>query len=236
MIGYYSIVSLLLDLIFPRFCYGCGQEGDYLCQKCSARIPTLSAKKSDKFDGMINLFSYTPPLSLLIKDLKFGLVTDIVPVLSSLAVTRLHSDFPNLVDYWQSRRFSLIPIPLHRHRQNWRGFNQSDLPGRQIAKGLNLGFDNKLLSRPKPTSPQSLQTSITSRSQNLHFAFSLTRPIIDGNYLLFDDVSTSGATFASAAAALSQSTKINTPPFVKGGDRGGFKPSYQIWCLSLCLG
>jgi ComF family protein len=216
VIGYYSIVSFILDLIFPRFCYGCGQEGSYLCPACQAKIPTLPAKTSDSVEGVVNLFPYHPPLIDLVKDLKFGLVTDITQSLAYFSISRLMSDFPNLVKYWQTHHFILVPIPLHYRRQNWRGFNQSELLGRQIASALNIGFENQVLNRRKSTSPQSLQVSVASRSQNLHSAFSLTKPILSGNYLLFDDVSTSGATFTSATSL--------------------FPKSCSLWCLSLCLG
>jgi len=210
-------VSAILDLIFPKFCYGCGQEGEYLCPACQAKIPTLSAKKSDAVEGVVSLFPYRPPLIDLIKDLKFGLVTDISECLVNFAVSRLTSDFPNLINYWQTHHFTLIPIPLHYRRQNWRGFNQSDLLGRQIASALNIGFENQLLNRRKSTLPQSLQTSLTSRSTNLKSAFNLNlSPPDNSNFLLFDDVSTSGATFTSAASV--------------------FPKSCSIWCLSLCLG
>jgi ComF family protein len=218
--GYWLLViivlmSFLLDLIFPRFCYGCGQEGDYLCQSCSDKISTLPVKKVDFADGLLGLFPYHHPLIELIKDLKFSLVTDICSTLAHLSLSRLKSDFPNLIGYWQEKSFVLVPVPLHCRRQNWRGFNQSDLLGRQVASALNIGFDNQLLARYKPTSPQSLQTSLTSRSQNLKSAFILKgKP--SGNYLLFDDVSTSGATFSSVASI--------------------FPKSCSLWCLSLCLG
>ena len=116
-------MSTILDLIFPKFCYSCGQEGDYLCQNCFIKVSTLSVKKVDFADGLLGLFPYNHHLIELIKDLKFGFVTDIHSTLIHLSLSRLKSDFPNLIDYWQEKSFVLFPVPLHSRRQNWRGFN-----------------------------------------------------------------------------------------------------------------
>jgi predicted amidophosphoribosyltransferase len=53
-----QIKNFVLDLIFPKICLGCQQEGSYLCPQCLARIPLV-----DKFSclgcGKVSLYGQT---------------------------------------------------------------------------------------------------------------------------------------------------------------------------------
>ncbi|MCL5794921.1 MAG: double zinc ribbon domain-containing protein, partial [Patescibacteria group bacterium] len=35
--------DFLLDLLFPKYCVGCGQEGVWICQKCQKKIVLVSS-------------------------------------------------------------------------------------------------------------------------------------------------------------------------------------------------
>ena len=47
----------------------------------------------------------------------------------------------------------LVPVPLHRVRLWNRGFNQSALVARELARRLNLAADPLLLRRTRRTPP-----------------------------------------------------------------------------------
>ncbi len=96
----------------------------------------------------------------------------------------------------------ICPIPLHWSRYLERGYNQSGLVAKELAKELNIKY-SKLLIRKKKTKQQAKLTRL-ERSHNLINAFSLKAiNIKNKKIILVDDVITSGATIASAVTVLS---------------------------------
>ena len=99
----------------------------------------------------------------------------------------------------------VIPVPLHLTRLRWRGFNQSLILARAIGRRLNTSVDPWLLSRTRPTRPQT-QLSREDRRANVQGAFRVnTSALVKGKRLLLvDDVYTSGATVEECARTLYQ--------------------------------
>ncbi len=101
----------------------------------------------------------------------------------------------------------VVPMPLHRSREQERGFNQAERIAvamiRYLADtGLTLAPD--ILSRVRRTAPQAHQTSRLKRSANVRGAFVVAeRHKAEGKHiLLIDDVVTTGATLHAAREAL----------------------------------
>lgn len=199
-------MSLILDLIFPKICYGCGQKGDYLCPKCQKHLTVLNVKSpKNGFDGGLSIFKYHSFMKSAITDLKYNFVSDNSTNLSNLMAKILKSDFPNLIKYWRQNNFILIPIPLHQSRQNWRGFNQSEIIAKKLAKILSLDFSNEVLIRHQNTAIQARLKKTVDRTKNVVNIFSLhpsIRNYKNKNIILFDDVSTTQATLISAQNSL----------------------------------
>ncbi|MDD4383416.1 MAG: hypothetical protein PHD49_04725 [Candidatus Shapirobacteria bacterium] len=215
-------MSLILDLIFPKKCYGCGQTGEYICSKCQKNINILNTKPPQNgFNGGLSLFKYHSFIKSAIVDLKYGFVSDNTNDLADFCVKTLKSKFPNLIKYWHQNNFVLIPIPLHQSRQNWRGFNQSDILSQKIASKLSLDFSNQILIRYQNTAVQARFKNIKDRKNNVANIFSLS-PVSGKfkhqNFILFDDVCTTQSTLISAQKTL----KISSPN--------------QCWFLTLSAG
>jgi len=96
-----------------------------------------------------------------------------------------------------------MPVPLHPGRERERGFNQSTLLARALARSLALPLREKAIVRIRKTLPQ-VGLSDSERRRNLKNAFRCrdTHTIADQRVLLVDDVMTTGATVASACKAL----------------------------------
>jgi len=98
---------------------------------------------------------------------------------------------------------SVIPIPLHPSRQRKRGFNQSQLIAKIIARTLETEYVPDGLIRIKKTRDQ---TGLNQRERidNMRGAFDLRRDSdLSGRHiLLVDDVTTTGATVMEAARVL----------------------------------
>ncbi len=98
----------------------------------------------------------------------------------------------------------ICPVPLHWSRYLERGYNQSALLAKDLAKNLDIEF-SKLLIRAKKTKQQAKLNRL-ERKTNLKNAFQLKNVDIENkNIILLDDVITSGATISAATNVLRQS-------------------------------
>jgi ComF family protein len=119
----------------------------------------------------------------------------------------------------------LVPIPLAAKRLRQRGYNQSDVLARALARRWRLPVYDALV-RVRETATQTTLTPET-RLANVAGAFApigglLTpgrRPGVSRHttYVLVDDVFTTGATLAEAARALEQAgaTRIHGVTFAR---------------------
>ncbi len=129
----------------------------------------------------------------LIKQVKYKFVADMGEEIVEL-VGKVERVLPSPV---------LIPIPLAEKRWRWRGFNQSELLGKMIAKKNGWGFESMLLKRVKTRGPQ-VGLTMKERKENIRgvFAVNQDKRKENENVILFDDVWTTGATMKEAARVL----------------------------------
>ena len=99
----------------------------------------------------------------------------------------------------------VVSVPLHRHRERERGYNQADLIARPLARHLGLPYRRVLLMRTKPR-PDKHILSVSERWESVRGAFATRQgsQVDNLRVLLVDDVMTTGATLDSCAKALRQ--------------------------------
>ena len=203
-------MSFLLDLFYPRICSGCGVIGSYLCIKCQNKL----IFKSITSDNHLSFFRYHGAIKQLITDLKFSFVSDCASSISDLICWSLVNRYPHLLRFWQNNNFTLIPIPLHPSRFNWRGFNQSELICQKLSAELNLKFNSDILIRSKYTSPQTSIYDRRLRRSNTQSSFLFRSDFLNSvkflNFIIFDDVYTTGSTINSAKTAFPKDSNIWT--------------------------
>ena len=99
-----------------------------------------------------------------------------------------------------TERVCLVPVPLGARRQRRRGYNQSERIASALHARTGLDLRTDLLLRVRETQTQTALTP-ESRHANVMGAFS-ARAAVGLHLVLVDDVFTTGATLAAAAAAL----------------------------------
>lgn len=213
----------ILDLFFPKICGGCGRFGTYLCKKCTNEIlqtdlvcpncekPAIGGKchplchKKYGLDGLWSLGIYQNPLRKVIQKLKYKFVADVAESLVDLMIEYWAKYTPAFIDEIKRDRgvgWVVVPVPLHPRREKWRGFNQSALLGQILSKKLGLEYQ-ELLQRTKHTKPQ-VGLASWERKKNIKNAFSLSsnHEPLTMNYLLIDDVWTTGSTLKECCYVL----------------------------------
>jgi ComF family protein len=143
------------------------------------------------FDAAYCFGSYEGVLRELIHPYKYGRVKTLARPLGAMLAAALPRE----------ERFDAVtPVPLHWRRQWQRGFNQSELLARTIARRCGVPVIHAL-KRVRPTVAQA-GLSNTGRRQNVAAAFRPRRAVEGKRILLIDDVMTTGSTAAACALAL----------------------------------
>lgn len=203
--GYRTIYGTLKDCIFPNFCLECFREGEWWCADCRKKflfkftvsIPNNLGRDRVYLDEVLAFFDYVedcPPARLL-KQFKYNYVSGIEDVWQ--IIINEHID-----DLARWSDFTLVPVPLHERRERMRGFNQSAVLAKIVAK-LDpwKGGVNSNLKRLRHTECQAGLTR-SLRLTNLDDAFAWLDVSVPEKILLVDDVYTTGATMNECAKVL----------------------------------
>jgi len=161
-------------------------------------------KKRYGLDGLMSLYPYSGIVQRAIKQIKYRFAFRVInDLLDSANIDRIIS--------WKQRMEKnnklVIPIPLHVSRYNFRGFNQSEIVARYIAKRLSVPTEKNLLVRIRKTQSQVDMKSRWERLHNMKNVFAVLKTdsvVSKTGVLLIDDVYTTGATMRSAALILKQ--------------------------------
>lgn len=223
-------VQSLLDVLFPRPCVGCGLDrkgqGEFLCELCRDHVPFilppfcttcgrpaemeyaypteefecgLCRKNTYRFDRARSLGVYTSVLKELVHFFKYRSHPGAIREITSL----LEQHLDPLEEHYQD--LQVVWVPLHRRKLKERGFDQSYVLARQMARLCRLPVVEGTLVRVRDTSPQARKNR-TERMANVRGAFQVARPeaVAGRRLLVVDDVFTTGATVNEVTKVLKQ--------------------------------
>ncbi len=211
----FLIRDFLLDLIFPISCIICQKGEKYLCDECKEKIIIKRGddfssyrdpcKTKDELDGLWISSDYqNKVLAILIKKLKYSFNKKLAPILGGLIIDFIKKNKLNKNNYLFNnlKNLIIIPVPLHKNKKKFRGFNQSELLAEIISKKFNLSMNTKNLIRHKNTKAQA-KLNKKQRQVNVKNAFSWTgNNLKNKNIILVDDVSSTRSTLNNCAKVL----------------------------------
>lgn len=217
-----KLKGMALDLLFPRWCVGCGGEGSFLCQSCQRSLPRIEPPFCPRcgkpqtggqlcsgcvewiasIDGIRSPFRFEGAVREAVHQLKYRNLRTLAPLLAGLlndcmTATPLPAEV-------------LVPVPLHRQRLRERGYNQSRLLAEGLGRLNDLPVVVDCLVRQKHTPPQARTSTVEERRDNVVDVFACRDDRLRGKQvLLIDDVATSGATLDACAAVLKASGAVS---------------------------
>ena len=211
-----NIGTFFWRLLPAQPCLLCGADSHtgLCCAACDADLPRLTGahcpvcglpapdgsvcgaclRQPPPFDHTVAAFHYAFPVDKLAQELKFRERLILVNYLADTLVQRI-----------TQRPDCIVALPLHPARLRERGFNQSLLLARRIARRLDLPLLTDACERVRNTPPQS-SLPWKERDKNMRQAFAC-KPgaAVRGKHVaVVDDVMTTGASIGELARALKQ--------------------------------
>ena len=204
-----------LDFLFPRFCVGCGKEGDFICDSCQASLVRIEAPAcpqcgKPQTDSMLcsNCINWKADIDAIRSPFRFeGVIRKAVHEFKYRNLRAIAGQLAHFLgDYLTENPIPyevLVPVPLHDKRLKERGYNQSALLAKELSRLTGFPVNETCLVRNVYNVPQAKTRNVEERKQNVIGIFSVVNDdLLEKKVLLIDDVTTSGATLNACASPL----------------------------------
>lgn len=199
-------------------CDGCGREvfsypQERLCKKCNLKLIRNDGYKCEKCGracrgkGVCNTCKSSPPefeqgvSALVYFDWSAMLVNSFKNGKRYLSYF-LAEEIANVLSSLKNREYVMVAVPLSKQKLRARGYNQSA----ELVKCLSdlTGLKTRVDLLVKKGADEQKELSATERRKNVKGAFRITdRKFCKGkDFLVVDDVMTSGATLSEIALVL----------------------------------
>lgn len=196
----------ILELIYPKTCGMCNKiSKSYICNKCKLKLKKIlklnKINFNDKyFDSLTYLFRYEGNIRTMILEYKFKDKSYLYKFFSEIIVN--NCNLKNKYDI-------ILPVPIHKKRKLQRGYNQSELIAKDIAKNIDIEYSNSVLQKIKNTLPQS-SLNKSQRINNVLGVYNIIKPqyINDKKIILMDDIYTTGSTVNECSKILKKNGAI----------------------------
>ena len=202
----YTILTKILDTIFPPKCGFCGKiNKDFICKKCENKIKYLKndyiiKTKNERYRYHLYAYKYKNEIRDKMLNFKFNDEPELADTFSKLIIKN-----EKICRFLETYDI-IIPVPMHIKKQTVRGYNQADLIAKKIAKELHIEYVKDTLIKVRKTETQS-SLNASQRKSNVKDAYDckMKEKIKDKKVILFDDIYTTGSTATECAKVLKQS-------------------------------
>ncbi|MDO5555756.1 MAG: ComF family protein [Clostridia bacterium] len=198
----------MINLIYPNTCGMCEKiSKENICKKCEIKIKQYEInlfKKYKKdsgifFEESIHMYRYDGIIRQKIIEYKFQDKAYLYKTFSKIIIKN-EKICDNLKKY-----DIIIPVPIHKKRKQFRGYNQTELISKAIAKHTGLKLEKNILVKQKNIVSQS-ELSKIQRKENIKNAFIIKKAekVNNKKILIFDDIYTTGSTVNECSKMLKQ--------------------------------
>ena len=213
------MIDLILDLLYPRTCGFCGKiNKEYICKKCEKRLESETLCKIYKSKSkLINyhgyIFKYQGTIRNKMIDYKFNEYAYLYKTFSKIILKN-----ENICRFIKKYDI-IIPVPIHKNRKKYRGYDQTRLIAKEIAEDLSVEIKFNVLIKKNNIKPQSTLTKL-ERKQNIKDAYELKNAegIFNKRILLIDDIYTTGATIEECANTIKKANPKEISAFTIAKD------------------
>ena len=203
-------INKTLEYIFLPSCGVCGKLGEgYLCAKCGKELENYEICAGELLCGLqtynkveiqdtrnniskiekFHVLKYKDLVRKLIIQYKFNDKSYLYKTFCEFIVKNKKAfDFIKSYDI-------IIPVPIHKKRMKERGYNQSELIAKELARISQIKCYTDILIKTKNNKPQSTLSG-DLRKENVKNVYKLRNQekIKNKKVLLLDDIYTTGAT------------------------------------------
>jgi competence protein ComFC len=203
------MLEKFLDFLYPRTCGICGKIcKEELCIKCNYELKKIDRTRIDiykdrHFTFHSYLFKYEGIIRNKIINYKFREKSYLSGFFAKIIIK--NKKICGFIENYDI----IIPVPIHKKRNLFRGYNQTELIAKKIAKSCNKQIENKVLIKQKNTVQQSTLNK-KQRLDNVKNAYEVqnSQIIINKKVLLFDDIFTTGSTVNECCKILKKAGAI----------------------------
>lgn len=224
-------LTALVDTVLPARCVECGDvvEGaagfcapcwsklDFLvgpaCARCDLPLPTVQGEGAEcgacladppPYNRVVAALAYGPEARTMVMRFKYGRRVALGRMMARMMLVPLRP----LVDHSRESFGQpplLVPVPLHRWRLWWRGFNQAGVLAEHLSRALDVPMRVDGLVRTRATGSMRGQGR-AARARAVRSAFAVSprhaAEVAGRHVILIDDVFTTGATAAACTRTL----------------------------------
>ena len=203
-------IDKVLNFLFPPVCGIClKKDKNWICDECLNKLNSeLKLKKiridknnSEKIYKVIYktnniikifyLFEYKDLIRKKIIEFKFNDKSYLYKTFSNIILK--NKKICKLLNSYDI----IIPVPMFEKKKSKRGYNQTELISKEIAKRLDITFNNNILFKIKENKTQSL-LNYHERKQNVINVYKINdsemKNVRNKKIILFDDIYTTGFT------------------------------------------
>lgn len=197
----FKILTQFIDLIYENSCLICSDASKefIVCKKCESSFTERKENYTKQFEE-ITVFSYW---------FYDGKLRDGILSLKSGKKKLANYFGENLVSFFNKIRKEInedllvISVPSHKKRIKERGYCQSTLIGKELAKSIGKDFEDNFIKREKETKYMNSLESLADRVINITDAFKIIgQKPKEKNILIVDDILTSGSTMCEIARTI----------------------------------
>lgn len=200
-----KLIHRCMDLFYPPKCVFCDtllqSDEQYFCRRCGERAPMMEGaalcRTGAYFDRCVAPLAYEGMVRDSFLGYKFHEKTWRSDTYAAFLEPYIRQEFPHLdLVTW---------VPLGRRSQRDRGYDQSALIAKALAKRLGLPCE-KLIEKVRETQQQSRLERPEERRANVLGAYQLRADVdVRGkSVLVVDDVITTGSTMDECCRVLAQ--------------------------------